>query len=333
MKTATVIYTGEKPSFSLYKPERRSFQRGVPQTINAKLLRYLPENDFEDFDSSIHKAPDNVKPIAIKLPHEESELLFTIQAVRKIRQFYPFNPIICICRDSAKELLKGIDNLEIVKSYKANPGMYAKEYQPRISKGSPEFSTLSLIAGTKEFSYLQHFGVMYDDDKKKPTLLPIKTKPEHITIVNTGKTKLGTWKDFGEYLSKQKWSMPVKVIDKELHIDEALKIFKTTAYVISTGDSYLPYLAAYLGIPLTCFVHDQDSSWRRQLCFFNNIKPESVNYSTFLKTADPKRIFSNLQLLIDNILSGKPVVREEPVQNKVSTPKKENANGRKVPTS
>lgn len=322
MKTKTVVYVGDRPSYNLNKIESINFPRNYPITINSLLCERLPASDFEEFDPQKHKRPNNpVKPILVKAPSGLRQFLSVIPSVKKIRDFFPYHDIIVMCQYDYSILLAGIENTIMVNSVKNPTGKFYRIYDAQIPRSSAIFSGGALKVHTAEFCYKQHLRVMYGDENKIPTLLdPYDIEKKYITIVNTGLTMESYWGEVGDYLLGREWPYPVQYISNDTDFEKVFPMIAGAHYVICTGDSNLRYLAAYLGVPLFFFEKNIKKMDVYQLDFFNKKNENYVLYSNFVPNLDLDKIYTKLESLISKIVNDEPVELPKPPDEPIETP-------------
>ena len=316
MKTKTIVYIGSKPFYNLNSPGNYHFIKGDAITIPEPLLSNLPYGDFEEYNSKKHKKPDGLNPILVRLPNGLTDNLAAIPSLYRIRELYPFHKLVLLGKDDYSVFYKGLKDWEQIEYYDVKPGQWFKQYTCFETEYSPAFGGAALRAGTRESCYLLHLGIFNEDERKKPTLLKYKNKPKYITILNTGATMGSVWTEIGDFLSEKEWEWPVQIIDNNDF--DNLKKLSESVYVISTGDTELAYLTAYLGIPLFAFVPNKQADYTHQLWFFNNVKENSVHYSEFAPNVKMENIYKGLLSYINYVLKGEPLPEQSPPREKVS---------------
>jgi len=305
--TTTIVYKGERPNYNLHSPEVRCFPRGIPITVNSVLTQFLPEDEFETFNPKIHPKPKNVAPILIRLPKNLTDGLASIRSLVKIREFYPYNPIEALCIGNWDFIIPKIEDFKVIRAFNVIPGQYFQEYNCHVPDNSAVFGGGATFVKTLEFCYLQHLRLMYGDDSKKPTLIKSRARKEYLTIINHGAKHGRCWKEIGDYLVKQKWPWPVKIIDKNEDLKQSYNTISKSKYIISTGDSDLVMLGAYLGIPIFTFIPDRKAVFPHQLDFFNQVKKYSFIHSEYVYHKDYSSIYEQLFDIIPRILEGKDI--------------------------
>ena len=326
----TVVYIGSRKAFNLHNPHTACFPKGVPVSVPAAIVEYLPFDDFEEYDSEKHEQVGETKPILVLLPSDLFTTLFIVPNVERIRRQFPHNAIHLIGKKQFGSLFIYIDDLTYFESKSVRTLDYFKQFDcSKTPQTSECFNGGAALKHTLESCWMRFLRLRDTTESSKPTLLSLPTNPETMTIIIHG-TQLGNvWEELGRYLSKQEWDYPLEVIDRSTK--DPIEILRNSKYIISVGDSPYTMLGAFLGVPMLAFLPSREGVYPWQLDKFNNIKPQSVFINSFERHIDNGIIYNKLRDGIRTILSGKVIDPPKTDATPASIPK--GRDGHTVPKS
>ncbi len=270
-----VVYNGSLNRIN-YKGVR--FDQGIPTFVTGELEKFVLGNRyFTKYVKKEKETPIIAPPILVKLPLAMTHVLAAIRTILLIRKLFPKCSIVLSAAGKYKVLFSAFSFISFVNYITPNALLYYRIFDLCPKSNAQHYTGMHVKVNSYEQLALRCAGLFdpKQDSKEKHFKLELKKNSvviPYLLIIKKGQTEDRTFGGLGVYLEKE-LKINIRILESGVSkdLDKEIELINNATYIVSTGESELSYLAAFLGKAILVFIPDTLVKIESQYDIFENV--------------------------------------------------------------